>query len=60
MYNWGLVDGKTQTKYAWDTWVKEYKEAPVVWFHDIFRADGTPYSQEEVNLIKDLTSVQKQ
>lgn len=60
MYNWGLVDGKTQTKYAWDTWVKEYKEAPEVWFHDIFRADGTPYSQEEVNLIKDLTSVQKQ
>lgn len=58
MYNWGLVDGKTQTKYAWDTWVKEYKEAPEVWFHDIFKADGTPYKQEEVELIKDLTGSQ--
>jgi hypothetical protein len=58
MYNWGLVDGKTQTKYAWDTWVKEYKEAPEVWFHDLFRADGTPYSREEVELIRDLTGSQ--
>lgn len=29
-----------------------------LWFHDIFRKDGTPYSTEEVTLIKSLTGAQ--
>jgi hypothetical protein len=53
-YNWGLVAGKTNTIYAWDTPMPDGKE-PKVWFHDIFRKDGTPYSKEEVALIKKLT-----
>jgi endo-1,4-beta-mannosidase len=53
-YNWGLVSGKTNTIYAWDTPMPDGKE-PEVWFHDIFRKDGTPYKQEEVELIKKLT-----
>jgi hypothetical protein len=53
-YNWGLVAGKTNTIYAWDTPMPDGKE-PKVWFHDIFRKDGTPYSKEEVELIKKLT-----
>jgi hypothetical protein len=28
---------------------------PQIWFHDIFRADGTPFSVEEVTQIKSLT-----
>ncbi len=28
---------------------------PKVWFHEIFRQDGAPYSQQEVSLIKSLT-----
>jgi hypothetical protein len=28
---------------------------PKVWFHDIFRKDGTPYKESEVALIKKLT-----
>lgn len=55
-YNWGLVDGKTQTKYAWDSWDKQYTAPPVLWFHEIFQADGTPYKTEETELIKKLTS----
>lgn len=55
MYNWGFVDGKTQTKYPWDSWDKEYTAEPDVWFHEVFREDGTPYRQEEVELIKELT-----
>lgn len=55
MYNWGLVDGKTQTKYAWDSWTKQYTAEPELWFHDVFRKDGTPYKQEEVELISELT-----
>lgn len=53
-FNWGLVSGKTNTIYAWDTPMADGKE-PKVWFHDIFRKDGTPFSQEEIDLIKKLT-----
>ncbi|AWB66312.1 1,4-beta-xylanase [Saccharobesus litoralis] len=54
-YNWGLVAGKTQTQYPWNSWQRQYKTEPKVWFHDIFRANGTPYRQQEVDLIKALT-----
>jgi hypothetical protein len=56
--NWGLVSGKTNTIYAWDTPMPDGKE-PKVWFHDIFRKDGTPFSQKEIELIKSLTGVKK-
>ncbi|MDH7464229.1 cellulase family glycosylhydrolase [Chitinophagaceae bacterium 26-R-25] len=56
MYNWGFVNGKSQTIYPWDSWTKKYTSEPPVWFHDIFRKDGTPYKQDEVNTIKSLTA----
>lgn len=52
--NWGLVAGKSNTKYAWDEPISDGSE-PTLWFHEIFRPDGTPYKQEEVDLIKSLT-----
>jgi hypothetical protein len=52
--NWGLVAGKTNTIYAWSTPMPDGSE-PDLWFHDIFRKDGTPYKQEEIDLIKGLT-----
>lgn len=52
--NWGLVTGKTNTKYAWDEPIPDGSE-PKLWFHDIFREDGTPYKQSEVDLIRKLT-----
>jgi hypothetical protein len=55
-YNWGLVDGKTQTKYPWDSWDSTYTSEPELWHHDVFRADGTPYRKEETDLIRSLTS----
>jgi hypothetical protein len=51
--NWGFVSGKTNTIYAWDTPIPDGSE-PKTWFHDIFRKDGTPYKQDEANLIKQL------
>jgi hypothetical protein len=54
-YCWGLVDGKSQTKYPWTTWKKPIQGEPSPWHHDIFRADGAPYSEGEVALIKKLT-----
>lgn len=52
--NWGLVSGKSNTKYAWDEPIADGSE-PALWFHEIFHPDGTPYKQEEVDLIKSLT-----
>ena len=52
--NWGFVSGKTNTIFAWDQPIPDGKE-PKVWFHDIFRQDGTPFSQEEIDTIKSLT-----
>ncbi len=54
-YNWGFVSGKTQTIYPWDSWQKTYTEEPPVWFHDIFRPDGSPYRPEEVAYIRRVT-----
>lgn len=54
--NWGFVSGKTQTIYPWDSWTQEYTAEPKVWFHDIFRADGTPYDSSETSFIRTTTA----
>ena len=57
MYNWGFVDGKSQTRFPWDSWKKPYTfEEPTIWFHDILYFDGRPYRQAEVDLIKRLAT----
>ena len=54
--NWGFVAGKTQTYLPWDSWQQPYvNRQPAVWFHEIFKQDGTPYKQDEVDLIRRLT-----
>lgn len=54
-FNWGLVNGKSQTIYPWDSWQKKYTAEPELWFHDVFRKDGSAYKKAEVDLIKQLT-----
>lgn len=54
--NWGLVKGKTNTIYQWDTPISSGEE-PIEWFHDIFRPDGTPYRKDETDLIKKLNGI---
>jgi len=54
--NWGLVAGKTQTYLPWDSWAHPYTDRePAVWFHEIFRTDGTPYRRDEVDFIRATT-----
>ncbi|MEJ7616618.1 MAG: hypothetical protein WKF30_06540 [Pyrinomonadaceae bacterium] len=54
--NWGLVAGKTQTYLPWDSWQRPYVDRePVIWFHEVFRTDGTPYRAAETALIKRVT-----
>jgi hypothetical protein len=54
--NWGLVAGKTQTYLPWDSWQHPYTDRePAIWFHEIFRTDGTPYNPDETAFIKQMT-----
>ena len=52
--NWGLVKGKTNTIYAWDEPMPSGEE-PKLWFHEVFREDGTAYKQSEIDAIKAVT-----
>jgi len=56
-YNWGLVSGKTQTIYPWGS--PKGAPEPKLWFHDIFRSDGTPFDAEEVAFIRKMTGAAK-
>jgi cellulase (glycosyl hydrolase family 5) len=57
--NWGFVAGKTQTYLPWESWEHPYVVSqPPVWFHEVLRADGTPYRKAEVDLIRQLTGRQ--
>lgn len=58
-YNWGFIDGKSQTIYPWDSWKKPYDGEPPLWFHDILRADGTPYDAKETDYIRSITGATK-
>lgn len=51
--NWGFVKGKSNTIFPWGS--KEGSPEPEIWFHDIFRSDGTPFDTKEIEIIKFLT-----
>jgi hypothetical protein len=56
MVNWGLVNGRTQTNFPWNSWQRPYTlQPPVVWFHDLLKPDGTPYRQREAQIIRALS-----
>jgi hypothetical protein len=48
-WNWGFVAGRTQTYFPWGS-AKGAVE-PKLWFHDILRKDGTPFSAKEIKYI---------
>ena len=51
--NWGFVSGKTNTIFAWSDPLPDQKE-PVLWFHDIYRQDKSPFDPEEIEVIKSI------
>ena len=69
-YNWGLVAGKSQTHFGWETIMNlhdlkqkgEFIEdgedipEPEIWFHDIYRRNGSAFDEEEVNFIRNILS----
>ena len=52
IYNWGLINGKTQTHLNWGTMNGKPDDSPDIWQHDIFYPDGTPYDENEIKLIQ--------
>jgi endo-1,4-beta-mannosidase len=52
-WNWGLVAGRTQTYFPWGS--PKGAAEPKVWHHDILHADGTPFSEREVRVIRATT-----
>ena len=69
--NWGFVSGKSGTVWPWSSRngkkVEEERARghvvkpgdpfpePETWFHDIYRTDGTPFSQAEIECIRQMT-----
>jgi hypothetical protein len=54
-YNWGLVAGKTQTVYPWESWAQPGEGEPEEWFHDLLRPDGTPHRDDEARFLREIT-----
>ncbi|OBH11902.1 MULTISPECIES: cellulase family glycosylhydrolase [unclassified Mycobacterium] len=56
-FNWGLVAGKTQTFFPWDSWEHPYTAMPAVWFHDLLAPDGRPFREPEIQTIRELSGL---
>ncbi|MEB4209694.1 cellulase family glycosylhydrolase [Mycobacterium sp. 94-17] len=56
--NWGLVAGKTQTYFPWDSWDHPYTSVPKVWFHDLIRPEGRPFQDLEALTVRKLAGSQ--
>ena len=52
-FNWGLVNGKTQTHFPWGS------SDPTIWFHDVFTQEGEPYDPEEIAAIRAFATEQE-
>jgi len=52
--NWGLVDGRTQTRFPWRSWTEPVADDEP-WFHELLQQDGSPYDQRETALMQQLT-----
>ena len=51
--NWGLVDGRTQTRLPLRTWWETVDEDEP-WFHELPRVDGSPYDVDEIAVIRSV------
>ena len=49
-YNWGLVNGRSRTQFAWDS--TEGEPEPEQWFHDLVHNDGSPYRSDEWYMLR--------
>jgi hypothetical protein len=50
IYNWGLVEGRTQTYFHWGS--RKDTPMPEIWQHDLIRKNGKPYKEAEYHLFR--------
>ena len=55
VYNWGLVNGRTQTNLSWETMSGTPDPDPEVWQHDVMYPDGRLYDPAEAAVIRAVT-----
>ena len=51
----GVSSTEKRRRNPWSTWQMPILGEPDPWHHDIFHADGKPYREAEVKLIRELT-----
>jgi len=51
---WGLVSGKTQTIHGWRD--PPGTATPEIWHHDLLRADGSAFDNQEIKMLQQSTS----
>jgi hypothetical protein len=56
---WGLVDGRSQTRYSWTSWLRRPTDDSGPWFHDLLHADGRAYDEAEVALLRSVATSKK-
>jgi hypothetical protein len=56
---WGLVDGRSQTRYSWTSWLRRTRDDSALWFHDLLHADGSAYDEAEVALLRTVAASKK-
>ena len=57
-YHWGLVSGRSQTIHPWTSWLRPDRDEPDPWFHDLLRADGSPYDPDEAAHFRRVTGAE--
>lgn len=51
VFQWGLVQGRSQTNLNWQPEKNCFDGQPAVWQHDVFRSDLTPYRPHELEIL---------
>ncbi len=54
-YQWGLVNGRTQTHLPWSSIQARFPDYQKLWFHDFFHFDGRAYDEKEAILVHELS-----
>ncbi|MCJ8323335.1 MAG: cellulase family glycosylhydrolase [Rhizobiales bacterium] len=58
-FQWGFVRGRSQTHLPWPAEkakINNFDENDFEWFHDVIYDDGTAYRDDEILMVKKLTS----
>ena len=53
-YTWGLVDGRSQTRFPWTSWVRRGTDR-TPWFHELLHGDDSPYDAAEIAAFRNAT-----